>query len=249
MRTCSRFLPSYSSFFSIRSVATSVAGSTAGILGLVNLSGFYFYLLSVLLTNIVIFLFTVHLQPQRFLLSFNPAPDKPEQVSNSDKNLFSTVWLYTSFFLEGAQDMSFGYVLWWTLWTALIHGEIYIALYLASLTLSQYLISETLYHCYAFCYHLDGFRPVGWRASCFRSLSAPTTSLGNGSERDLFRAWISFLQSSTSHAISALDLIDNRSCVLYFSRRNAEQHTVPNTTCLSSDASIKYSFKSVQVAI
>lgn len=34
----------------------------------------------------------------------------------------STLWPYLSFLLEGAQEMAFGYVLWWTLWTALIHG-------------------------------------------------------------------------------------------------------------------------------
>lgn len=116
-----------SPFCSIRSVITSVAGSAAGIFGLTNFSGFYFYLVSLILTNIAIFIVNVQFQPRRYLLSFNPVKDllaKSGTASSTDGPAHVT-WRYISFLIEGAQEMAFGYVLWWTLWTAIIHGECY----------------------------------------------------------------------------------------------------------------------------
>lgn len=122
---CIIFVPN-----SIRSVVTSVAGSLAGVLGLINLTGFYLYLGTILFTNLAILLFNVHFDPQRYLFSFNPVPvekkgqDQGGKLDSNGKNssLLQLTWPYLSFLLEGAQEMAFGYVLWWTLWTALIHG-------------------------------------------------------------------------------------------------------------------------------
>lgn len=103
-----------------------------------NLSGFYFYLASIVVTNLVILLGTVRFQPTRFLMSFNPAPvpmsagtgqggsGKKGVDISTNTSKFSPLWAalpYAQFLVEGAQDMAFGYVLWWTLWTALIHSE------------------------------------------------------------------------------------------------------------------------------
>lgn len=110
---------------SIRSVITSVAGSAAGVFGLTNFSGFYCYLASLVLTNIAIFVVNVQFQPRRYLLSFNPAKDPLAKGSTGTSTDGSALvaWRYISFLMEGAQEMAFGYVLWWTLWTAIIHGE------------------------------------------------------------------------------------------------------------------------------
>ncbi|PWN31501.1 uncharacterized protein FA14DRAFT_192977 [Meira miltonrushii] len=109
----------------IRSVVTSVAGSLAGVLGLINFTGFYLYLGTILITNLAILLFNVHFDPQRYLFSFNPVPIEKKGQNKSAKlqsnGTRSLLWPYLSFLLEGAQEMAFGYVLWWTLWTALIH--------------------------------------------------------------------------------------------------------------------------------
>lgn len=100
-----------------------MAGSAAGIFGLTNLSGFYVYFASLLVTNVAIFVVNIRLQPRRYLLNFNPArtslPTKGQQSTAAP----TTPLQYLSFLIEGAQEMAFGYVLWWTLWTAIIHGE------------------------------------------------------------------------------------------------------------------------------
>lgn len=108
-------------------MVTSVAGSLAGVLGLINLTGFYLYLGTILFTNLAILLFNVHFDPQRYLFSFNTVPTEKKVHIKTERNhnsstIFQSGWPYLTFILEGAQEMAFGYVLWWTLWTALIHG-------------------------------------------------------------------------------------------------------------------------------
>jgi hypothetical protein len=116
----------YSLSRSIRSVLTSVSGSAAGIFGFTNLSGFYVYFVSLLVTNLAILVVNVQFQPKRYLINFNPIQEgKDGKVTLSDSSQASSVTplQYASFLLEGAQEMAFGYVLWWTLWFAIIHGE------------------------------------------------------------------------------------------------------------------------------
>lgn len=90
-----------------------------------NLNGFYWYIASLVLANIAIFAINVHFQPRRYLLSFNPAKDTltKDNREASGSGALSAALRYGLFFIEGAQEMAFGYVLWWTLWTAIIHGE------------------------------------------------------------------------------------------------------------------------------
>ncbi|UZJ56307.1 hypothetical protein CBS101457_005627 [Exobasidium rhododendri] len=108
----------------VRSVLTSVAGSAAGIFGLTNLAGFYFYFVSLLLTNLAIFVVNVQFQPRRYLINFNQA----KEIKNGKLDITSSAsdesvkpLQYLLFLVEGAQEMAFGYVLWWTLWFAIIH--------------------------------------------------------------------------------------------------------------------------------
>jgi hypothetical protein len=88
------------------------------------LYGFYWYIASLVLTNIAVFVINVRLQPRRYLLSFNPANDvlaKKDSGASAQSPILAA-WQYLSFLIEGAQEMAFGYVLWWTLWYAIIHG-------------------------------------------------------------------------------------------------------------------------------
>jgi hypothetical protein len=64
-------------------------------------------------------------------MSFNvmqadPTADARQRTSKAATGhggLHTSIWSYISFLFEGAQEMAFGFVLWWTLWTALIHGK------------------------------------------------------------------------------------------------------------------------------
>ncbi len=131
---------------SIRSTTLSIAGSVSGILGLTNLSGFYFYLLSQLLVSLAIIFLNAHAAPAAYLLP--PALLRVEQRSARvhDKVHMSAssggaaqeaaqlqqaparvgvagqAWMWTRLLLlEGLTDNALSYVLWWTFWFGLVH--------------------------------------------------------------------------------------------------------------------------------
>lgn len=82
----------------MRSTGLSIAGSVAGVLGLTNLHGLWFYALSVLLVNAAVLLVNAKGKPARYLQNHSV--------------------------LDGAQENAFSFVLWWTFWYGIVHGKL-----------------------------------------------------------------------------------------------------------------------------
>lgn len=96
-------------------------------MGLTNLDGFYFYAASLLVANVCILLVNAQARPSRYLVSFNPVPvpvSGEKATSSAPRQSGGGVQALglAKFLIDGLQEMAFGYVLWWTLWTGLIHG-------------------------------------------------------------------------------------------------------------------------------
>ncbi|KAK0528449.1 hypothetical protein OC834_003386 [Tilletia horrida] len=90
----------------LRSTALSLAGASAGVLGLRNLSGFYFFALTLLLTNALLLAYNARAQPKRYIPHLGPEDARPGVVGLA---------------LQGGQENLFSYVLWWTFWYGIVH--------------------------------------------------------------------------------------------------------------------------------
>lgn len=115
--TCPSFLAS------VRSVLLSVAGSAAGVLGLRTWAGLLVYLSALILTNVLLVLLLADpARPEAYLHSF--ALKKNTSAGTVAASRGATLGLaWIGWLFEGAQEFGFSFVLWWTLWSALVHGE------------------------------------------------------------------------------------------------------------------------------
>ena len=127
----------------VRSTALSVAGSVAGVLGLTNWLGFGFYIISVLLTNSLVLTINANGSPSKYFISPSP-PAKPlvsspnsstsskkgstETASSAGPTIdprsgsFSTQDV-AGFLINGLTENAFSFILWWTFWFGIVHGE------------------------------------------------------------------------------------------------------------------------------
>ncbi|KAK0548561.1 hypothetical protein OC845_003505 [Tilletia horrida] len=99
-------LLSYAPSSSLRSTSLSLAGATAGVLGLRNLSGFYFFGAALLLTNSLLLLYNARSAPRKYIPFLGPEESRP-----------GTLGLLVS----GGQENLFSFVLWWTFWFGIVH--------------------------------------------------------------------------------------------------------------------------------
>ncbi|KAK0554126.1 hypothetical protein OC846_002215 [Tilletia horrida] len=90
----------------LRSTSLSLAGATAGVLGLRNLSGFYFFGAALLLTNSLLLLYNARSAPRKYIPFLGPEESRP-----------GTLGLLVS----GGQENLFSFVLWWTFWFGIVH--------------------------------------------------------------------------------------------------------------------------------
>ncbi|KAL9931185.1 hypothetical protein V8E36_009952 [Tilletia maclaganii] len=90
----------------LRSTALSLAGASAGVLGLRNLSGFYFFGLTLLLTNALLLVYNARSQPRKYIPHMGPEASRPGLVGLA---------------LQGGQENLFSFVLWWTFWFGIVH--------------------------------------------------------------------------------------------------------------------------------
>ncbi|SPO30568.1 uncharacterized protein UTRI_05185 [Ustilago trichophora] len=128
----------------VRSTALSVAGSVAGVLGLTNWLGFGFYIVSVLLTNILVLAINANGSPSRYFIS--PSPPAKPLMSSSGPNTASTnskvktvgsatgsaltidprsgsfsMQDIAGFLVNGLTENAFSFILWWTFWFGIVH--------------------------------------------------------------------------------------------------------------------------------
>ncbi|PWN54367.1 hypothetical protein IE53DRAFT_323196 [Violaceomyces palustris] len=119
----------------VRSTSLSVAGSVAGVLGLTNFSGFYFYLFSLLLVNGCILLINAKAQPSKYFIagpkqsgassrlgsssvgdqgvdSKRRSTIRPKSLGGGGGGNVLTALDLAKLTVEGAQDNAFSYVLW-----------------------------------------------------------------------------------------------------------------------------------------
>ncbi|CAD6885178.1 unnamed protein product [Tilletia controversa] len=90
----------------LRSTALSLAGASAGVLGLRNLSGFYFFAVTLLLTNLVLLAYNARAQPSKYVPHLGTIATQPGVVGLA---------------VQGGQENLFSYVLWWTFWYGIVH--------------------------------------------------------------------------------------------------------------------------------
>ncbi|CBQ69108.1 conserved hypothetical protein [Sporisorium reilianum SRZ2] len=129
----------------VRSTALSVAGGVAGVLGLTNWLGFGFYVVSVLLTNLIVLGVNANGTPSKFFISPSPpakplasssAPStsahsksakgkpasaaKPALTIDPRSGSFSTQDV-AGFLVNGLTENAFSFILWWTFWFGIVH--------------------------------------------------------------------------------------------------------------------------------
>ncbi|CDR88936.1 uncharacterized protein SPSC_05768 [Sporisorium scitamineum] len=129
----------------VRSTALSVAGGVAGVLGMTNWLGFGFYIVSVLLTNLLVLGINANGTPSKFFIS--PSPPAQPFTSSSANNTasiskntkaksagsakqtltidprsgsFSTKDV-AGFLVNGLTENAFSFILWWTFWFGIVH--------------------------------------------------------------------------------------------------------------------------------
>ncbi|WFD31837.1 hypothetical protein MSPP1_002877 [Malassezia sp. CBS 17886] len=117
--------------YSLRSMTLSVAGATAGVLGLKNLTGFAFFFVSVVFVNSVLLLVNAHGAPSRyFVLAMPPAtthpgeqlvPAKAAELRKKPAPAAVALNIARWVLFQGVQDNMLSYVLWWTFWYGIIH--------------------------------------------------------------------------------------------------------------------------------
>lgn len=117
---------------SFRSLTLSLAGAIAGVLGLQNLSGFAFFLCSVVFVNAVLVLVNAKGDPRAFfVLGSLPAitdpserllPAKAAQLRAPPTPVQSALQLSRWVLLQGAQENALSFLLWWTFWYGIVHG-------------------------------------------------------------------------------------------------------------------------------
>lgn len=130
---------------SVRSTSLSVAGGVAGVLGMTNWLGFGFYVISVVVTNLIVLGINANRAPSKYFISPSP-PAKPltssTNVAPPSKNskvkfLSNTKQSLTidprcgsfsaqnaaGFLVNGLTENAFSFILWWTFWFGIVHGE------------------------------------------------------------------------------------------------------------------------------
>lgn len=110
----------------------SIAGSIAGVLGLQNLAGFGFFVLSVVFLNTVLLLVNAKGRPHAyFVLGSAPmttdaserlVPAKAAQLRTPATPAQRARQLSLWVLLQGAQENILSFLLWWTFWYAIVHG-------------------------------------------------------------------------------------------------------------------------------
>lgn len=115
----------------LRSLTLSIAGATAGVLGLTNAQGFGFYAASVVLVNALILVVNARMQPSDyFILSGSTSTDPAEELAAANtakerepRTPIESAWELSKFIvLQGAQDNLLSFILWWTFFYAIVHG-------------------------------------------------------------------------------------------------------------------------------
>ncbi len=121
---------------SVRSISLSVAGAVTGVLGMTNFLGFAFYIVSVLLTNLLILGINASVHPSKYFISPSP-PTKPLSSTSSSKAVTKAVKEMTidprsgsfapmdvaGFLVNGLTENAFSFILWWTFWFGIVHGK------------------------------------------------------------------------------------------------------------------------------
>ncbi|EST08911.1 ER membrane protein complex subunit 6 [Kalmanozyma brasiliensis GHG001] len=126
----------------VRSTALSVAGGVAGVLGMTNWLGFGFYVVSVLLTNVIVLAINANGTPSKYFITPSPPlkpltaqTSAPTPAKNSNvKSQISTKALtidprsgsfstndVASFLINGLTENAFSFILWWTFWFGIVH--------------------------------------------------------------------------------------------------------------------------------
>ncbi|TKY89003.1 hypothetical protein EX895_002244 [Sporisorium graminicola] len=131
----------------VRSTALSVAGGVAGVLGMTNWLGFGFYVVSVLLTNLIVLGINANVTPSKFFIS--PSPPAKPLTSSPSSNTATTAASKTTkvksagsakqalsidprsgsfspkdvagFLVNGLTENAFSFILWWTFWFGIVH--------------------------------------------------------------------------------------------------------------------------------
>lgn len=115
----------------LRSLTLSIAGATAGVLGLTNAQGFGFYAASVVLVNVLILVVNARMQPSDYFILGGPTSTDPAEElaaanaakERAPKTLIESAWELGKFIvLQGAQDNLLSFILWWTFFYAIVHG-------------------------------------------------------------------------------------------------------------------------------
>ena len=114
-------------------------------LGLTNWLGFGFYIVSVLLTNALVLAINAKRSPSKYFISPSP-PSKPLEPSSSasitQKSSMAkavrgagasltidprsgsfSVRDVSGFLINGLTENAFSFILWWTFWFGIVHGE------------------------------------------------------------------------------------------------------------------------------
>lgn len=117
---------------SFRSLALSIAGAVAGVLGLQNLWGFGFFAISVVFVNLVLIAVNTGYRPELFfVLVPSPVlttsmeklvPGKAEQLRKPLPSIKRLAYMAQWVVVQGAQENLLSFILWWTLWFGLVHG-------------------------------------------------------------------------------------------------------------------------------
>jgi ER membrane protein complex subunit 6 len=117
---------------SFRSLTLSIAGAIAGVLGLQNLWGFGFFLVSVAFVNVMLIAVNTSYKPEQYFVIVPPpvlttalerlVPSKAEQLRKPQSLIRRAVFLGQWVLFQGAQENILSFMLWWTLWFGLVHG-------------------------------------------------------------------------------------------------------------------------------
>ncbi|WFD01490.1 hypothetical protein MOBT1_000155 [Malassezia obtusa] len=116
---------------SFRSLTLSIAGSIAGVLGLQNLAGFAFFVLSVAFLNTILLVVNAKGRPSDyFIMGSSPVitdaserlvPSKAAQLRAPPTPVQHGLQLAGWVLLQGAQENVLSFLLWWTFWYAIVH--------------------------------------------------------------------------------------------------------------------------------
>lgn len=130
IRMC--FCAFFSYSHSFRSLTLSLAGCTAGVLGLENVAGFVFFTLSVVFVNTILLLVNAKARPEMYFVLGSPPvitdaserllPAKAAQLRTPPTPSKRALQLAQWVALQGAQENVLSFLLWWTFWYAIVHG-------------------------------------------------------------------------------------------------------------------------------